>query len=121
MDKQVKHKQHAMDAVPVAEERSVGPFSPLQPFDIGHAPMSPWSSRTPPSGDWFAKDELADALGGSDLLDSYREKAEAFAAKWRCCAFSLKPSAVYFNPTERCNLNCCYCYIPEECAAAAST
>ena len=28
--------------------------------------------------------------------------------------FHLKPSAVYFNPTERCNLNCSYCYIPEE-------
>jgi uncharacterized protein len=28
--------------------------------------------------------------------------------------FHLKPSAVYFNPTERCNLNCSYCYIPEQ-------
>jgi uncharacterized protein len=28
--------------------------------------------------------------------------------------FGLKPSGVYFNPTERCNLNCTYCYIPEE-------
>ncbi len=28
--------------------------------------------------------------------------------------FGLKPSAVYFNPTERCNLNCAYCYIPEK-------
>ena len=27
--------------------------------------------------------------------------------------FGLKPSAVYFNPTARCNLNCTYCYIPE--------
>jgi uncharacterized protein len=27
--------------------------------------------------------------------------------------FNLKPSTVYFNPTERCNLNCPYCYIPE--------
>ena len=26
--------------------------------------------------------------------------------------FHLKPSAVYFNPTERCNLDCTYCYIP---------
>jgi uncharacterized protein len=24
------------------------------------------------------------------------------------------PSAVYFNPTERCNLNCTYCYLPEK-------
>ena len=27
--------------------------------------------------------------------------------------FKLKPSCVYFNPTEQCNLNCPYCYIPE--------
>ncbi len=27
--------------------------------------------------------------------------------------FKLSLSAVYFNPTERCNLNCDYCYIPE--------
>ena len=25
----------------------------------------------------------------------------------------LTPSAVYFNPTDLCNLNCAYCYIPE--------
>jgi len=28
--------------------------------------------------------------------------------------FGLKPSAVYFNATERCNLNCSYCYIPRK-------
>ena len=28
--------------------------------------------------------------------------------------FGLTPSAVYFNPTERCNMNCTYCYIPEK-------
>jgi uncharacterized protein len=28
--------------------------------------------------------------------------------------FGLKPSAAYFNPTERCNFNCSYCYLPEE-------
>jgi uncharacterized protein len=26
----------------------------------------------------------------------------------------LTPSAVYFNPTDRCNLNCSYCYIPDD-------
>ncbi len=26
--------------------------------------------------------------------------------------FGLQPSCVYFNPTERCNLDCSYCYIP---------
>lgn len=27
--------------------------------------------------------------------------------------FGLKPSGVYLNPTERCNLNCTYCYLPD--------
>lgn len=26
----------------------------------------------------------------------------------------MKPSGVYLNPTERCNLNCTYCYLPGE-------
>ena len=37
-----------------------------------------------------------------------------FAAEMHTLRFGLKPSAVYFNPTERCNLNCTYCYIPEQ-------
>src|SRR3989338_1659058 len=28
--------------------------------------------------------------------------------------FTQKLSAVYFNPTEKCNLNCSYCYLPEK-------
>ena len=48
------------------------------------------------------------------MLDTWRAKAGSFAREMDVLRFHLKPSAVYFNPTERCNLNCSYCYIPEE-------
>ncbi|MBY0431113.1 MAG: peptide-modifying radical SAM enzyme CbpB, partial [Rhodospirillales bacterium] len=59
------------------------------------------------------KESLADALSGGELLEAYRAKADEFSREMDMLRFRLKPSAVYFNPTERCNLNCTYCYIPE--------
>jgi uncharacterized protein len=59
------------------------------------------------------RDRLASALTDGKLLKAYKSKAAAFAKEMRMLRFGLKPSAVYFNPTERCNLNCPYCYIPE--------
>ncbi len=61
-----------------------------------------------------ARDRLSDALGDGPLLRAYHRKAAAFAQEMDVLRFGLKPSAVYFNPTERCNLNCSYCYIPED-------
>ena len=49
----------------------------------------------------------------SQLLKKYREKSEKFSSEMEDLRFNLALSAVYFNPTERCNLNCNYCYIPE--------
>jgi uncharacterized protein len=60
------------------------------------------------------RDRLADVLAGGELARAYQKKAPAFAAEMDMLRFGLKPSAVYFNPTERCNLNCTYCYIPEK-------
>ncbi|MFP4176814.1 MAG: peptide-modifying radical SAM enzyme CbpB, partial [Candidatus Brocadiia bacterium] len=54
-----------------------------------------------------------EVIQGGELLEEYRDKAEGFAEEMRTLRFGLRPSAVYFNPTERCNLNCSYCYIPE--------
>jgi len=53
-------------------------------------------------------------LAGSPLTDAYRKKSRQFAEEMQMLRFGLKPSAVYFNPTERCNLNCTYCYIPAD-------
>ena len=46
------------------------------------------------------------AVSDGDLVKAYRRKAAQFADEMHTLRFGLKPSAVYFNPTERCNLNC---------------
>jgi len=86
----------------------------LLPIDIGHAN---YMALTDPATAFWAlvrKDRLAEALTGGPLLDSYRERSADFARELHGLRFELKPSAVYVNPTERCNLNCTYCYIPED-------
>jgi uncharacterized protein len=59
------------------------------------------------------RDALEEALAGN-LLGEFQTQAEAFRGEMNDLRFGLKPSAVYFNPTERCNFNCSYCYLPEE-------
>jgi len=85
----------------------------LQPLDIGHRDYV--GLVDPDTAFWalVRKDRLADALSRGTFLKRYRRKAAKFAAEMDDLRFGLTPSAVYFNPTERCNLNCTYCYIPE--------
>ncbi len=90
------------------------PLSPLQPYDIAHP--THLALIEPDTAFWglVRKDRLAATLAGGDLLDTYRSKAADFAREMDLLRFHLKPSAVYFNATERCNLDCSYCYIPGE-------
>ncbi len=90
-----------------------GPLPPFQPFDIDHPTHI--AVVEPNTAFWglVRKERLTEALGGGELFDTYRSKAEIFAREMDMLRFHLQPSAVYFNPTERCNLNCSYCYIPE--------
>jgi uncharacterized protein len=84
----------------------------LKPFDIDHPTHI--AVVEPDSAFWglARKDHLADILSGGVLRETLREKGAAFAREMDLLRFHLKPSAVYFNATERCNLNCSYCYIP---------
>jgi len=85
----------------------------LQPLDIGHAD---YLAVTDPDTAFWAlirKDRLAEAFTDGPFLENYRSKIAILSAEMRELRFGLKPSAVYFNPTDRCNLNCAYCYIPE--------
>jgi len=85
----------------------------LQPMDIGHRDYV--GLVDPDTAFWalIRKSKVAEALTGGTFLQQYRRKAAKFAREMENLRFSLTPSAVYFNPTERCNLNCTYCYIPE--------
>ena len=58
--------------------------------------------------------EALEYLLGGELPKSYLEKEAKLAADLETVRFKLLPSAVYFNPTERCNLDCDYCYLPRE-------
>ena len=84
----------------------------LHPFDIAHPTHI--AVVEPDTAFWglVQKDRLAETLAGGPLHDTLRAKGAAFAREMDLLRFHLKPSAVYFNPTERCNLNCSYCYIP---------
>ncbi len=90
------------------------PLPPLQSFDIDHPAYI--AVVDPDTAFWglVRKDKLTEALEEGPLLDTWRAKAETFKREMDMLRFHLKPSAVYFNATERCNLNCSYCYIPED-------
>lgn len=60
------------------------------------------------------KNRVGQILTDSSFLKEYNKKEKSFTDEMNTLRFGLKPSAVYFNPTDRCNLNCSYCYIPEE-------
>lgn len=82
------------------------------PVDIDH-PV--YAAVTDPDTAFWAlvdKSRLAETLAGGALLETYREQAETFRRELHTLRFELKPSGVYLNPTERCNLNCTYCYLP---------
>ena len=84
----------------------------LSCVDIGHAT---YAAVTDPQTAFWAlvdKNRVAEELAGGELLDRYRAKADEFARELHALRFELTPSGVYLNPTERCNLNCTYCYLP---------
>ena len=84
----------------------------LIPMDIGHARYV--ALADPGTAFWALVDkaQVATTVAGGPLLDAYRTKAGDFARELAALRFGLKPSAVYVNPTERCNLDCTYCYLP---------
>jgi uncharacterized protein len=91
---------------------STGTGPDFRVLDIGH---KDWVAVVEPRTAFWslvAKTGLADTLTEAAFGDAYRKKAAAFDAEIGNLRFGLSPSAVYLNPTERCNLNCTYCYIP---------
>lgn len=86
----------------------------LVPVNIGH---DVYEAVTDPNTAFWAlvdKTRITESLSNGPLRDTYHEKADAFAKELHTLRFKLKPSGVYLNPTERCNLNCTYCYLPSE-------
>lgn len=92
----------------------------LQVVDIGHKDYS--CVVDPDTAFWALtrKDSLADVFSGGALINNYAKKSVSFQKEIDMLRFGLTPSAVYFNPTEKCNLNCSYCYIPESMRKSGS-
>ena len=108
-------KKHATWAAPSRGRlANTGNGPTFQPIDIGHSKYV--AVIEPDTAFWSLvdKDGLGDWLTDDDIQKAYRKKAGRFAKEMDTLRFGLKPSAVYFNPTDRCNLNCTYCYIPEK-------
>jgi len=86
----------------------------FQPIDIGHEEY--FCVVEPETAFWslVKRERLAEALSGGRLMEAYGERAALFGEEMKTLRGGLKPSAVYFNPTERCNLDCSYCYIPQD-------
>ncbi|GFK94511.1 Anaerobic sulfatase-maturating enzyme [Fundidesulfovibrio magnetotacticus] len=84
----------------------------LQPVDIGHRDYM--AVVDPDTAFWalVRTEKLGQTLASRKFMKAYASQADRFAEEMRRLRFGLTPSAVYFNPTERCNLNCAYCYIP---------
>jgi len=91
-------------------ERS--PLSPLQPYDIGHPTHI--ALVEPDTAFWgvVRKERMAEQMAAGELLDTWSANADSLRREMDLLRFGLKPTAVYFNATERCNLDCSYCYIP---------
>jgi uncharacterized protein len=60
------------------------------------------------------REQALDYLLGAELPRFFLEKEASLAKDLNNVRFGLLPSAVYFNPTERCNMDCGYCYLPRE-------
>ncbi len=76
----------------------------------------------PDTGFWalVEAESLSDALAGK-IVEDFMKEADRFKKEMYSFRFELTPSAVYFNPTERCNFNCPYCYLPEDMRRSGET
>ncbi|MBF0297371.1 MAG: peptide-modifying radical SAM enzyme CbpB [Oligoflexia bacterium] len=49
-----------------------------------------------------------------DFIKNFNNERQSLLTEMNHLRFGLKPTAVYINPTDRCNFNCSYCYLPED-------
>lgn len=91
--------------------KTAGLGQALQAFDIRHRRYG--ALVDPDTAFWalIPKARLGSTPGG-DLLKSYLRRRPEFLREMESLRFGISPAAVYVNPTERCNLDCSYCYLP---------
>ncbi len=98
----------------MTDTRLISDASPsLVRFDIHHPEYEAVIDADTAFWSLVRKDVSKEILTDTGFLEKISENRRAFAEEMDHLRFGLVPSAVYFNPTERCNLNCTYCYLPE--------
>lgn len=67
------------------------------------------------SGFWAIapRAEAASMAASGALSRAVEGKLDGWLEEMHNFRFARRPSAVYLNPTERCNFNCRYCYLPK--------
>lgn len=90
----------------------VGPRFDL--LDIGHPEYVAVVEADTAFWTLAPREQALDFLLGQALPREFAQRHDRFQTEMQALRFGLTPSAVYFNPTERCNLNCPYCYLPED-------
>lgn len=93
---------------------NTGSGQQLQVIDIKHQDYLGVVSSETAFWALVKKDQLDKVFTDPSCWRKYRKKEKSFIDEIKKLRFGLIPSAVYFNPTDRCNLNCSYCYIPEK-------
>lgn len=81
-------------------------------FDIGHPQYT--ALLAPDTAFWTLVDRHVTPRTLDAVEHRYAAQADAFTAEMDALRFGVRPAAVYFNPTDRCNLDCTYCYIPAQ-------
>lgn len=86
----------------------------FQTIDIGHKDYL--ALVEPDTAFWLLvkKNKLGNLISDKKFIEYFKEKSSSLKKDINALRFEIKPSAVYLNPTEKCNFNCTYCYIPEE-------
>ena len=59
-----------------------------------------------------AKDAQGAPFVSRDILSLYQKQKDGLDEEMKQFRFSAELSAVYIDPTDRCNSNCPYCYVP---------
>lgn len=86
----------------------------LQTIDIGHPEYAAVLVADTAFWSIIKKECLGQVFTSGEIFSKLKKYSSRMKEEIHTLRFNLKPSAVYFNPTEICNLNCSYCYIPEE-------
>jgi uncharacterized protein len=99
----------ALDSAPQAQNAPA-----LIPLDIGHGTYV--AVVDPQTAFWALvdKNHVESTKSDGHVFETYAKQYDRLRAEIHSLRFELKPSGVYLNPTERCNLNCQYCYLPSE-------